>query len=175
MSINRNLLAQIRNPVLSPDIRDVDGNIALAILMARLFRAIILVGGLAVLLFLAMGGIGWITAGGDKGKAQEARDRITNAIIGMVALVATIAIALFISGVLGFDLLNPTLPGSGTNPSGTSGSGTSGSSNICSNNSAGQCAGVVYNTPCRLNESIPHTCRPAGNTGTTVCGCHPTQ
>ena len=38
-------------------------------------------------IFLLMGGIQWITSGGDKGKYEEARNRITAALIGL-AIVA---------------------------------------------------------------------------------------
>ena len=106
------LLAQgpITNPALNPDVGAGEGGVVLALLMARLFRTLMIVGGLALLLFLAWGGIAWITAGGDKGKLDEARSRITNAVIGMAILVAVIAIAMLLSETFGFDLLNPTLP-----------------------------------------------------------------
>lgn len=78
-------------------------------LMGHLFQAVVLVGGLALLLFMAWGGLSWITAGGDKGKLEEAKNRITNAIIGMAVLVGTIAIAVFLGQVLGVDILNPSI------------------------------------------------------------------
>jgi arginine exporter protein ArgO len=86
------------------------GGDALAELMARLFRTIVVVGGLALLLYLAWGGINWITAGGDKQKVEDAKSKITNAIMGMAILVATIAVAAFLSYTFGFDLLNPQFP-----------------------------------------------------------------
>jgi ABC-type dipeptide/oligopeptide/nickel transport system permease subunit len=85
-----------------------DGGNALAELMARLFRTILVVGGLALLLYLAWGGLSWVTAGGDKGKVEQAKDRITNAIMGMAVLAATIAIAVFLQYTFGFDLLAPS-------------------------------------------------------------------
>lgn len=46
-----------------------------AITIATLWQTIILVGGLAFLLYFLLGGVTWITAGGDKGKMkrQEAK------------------------------------------------------------------------------------------------------
>lgn len=45
--------------------------------------------GLAVaLLFVIIGGIKYITSGGDEGKATEARNTITNAVIGAVVIIA---------------------------------------------------------------------------------------
>src|SRR3989304_2630694 len=104
------LLAQIKNPVLNPLIGSGEGNIALAIILANLFRTVIIVGGLALLLFLAWGGVSWITAGGDKTKVDAARDRITNAVMGMAVLAGTLAIALLLNRIFGFDLLNPPIP-----------------------------------------------------------------
>jgi hypothetical protein len=39
-----------------------------------------------------MGGIEWITSGGDKGKTESARNKITAAVIGLVILAASWAI-----------------------------------------------------------------------------------
>ena len=86
-----------------------DGGATLGLLFARLFQTAVLVGGLALLIYVAWGGISWITAGGDKGKLTEAKDRITQAIVGMAILVGTVAIAIFLGQVLGVDILNPTL------------------------------------------------------------------
>ena len=86
-----------------------DGGQIIADLMARLYRSVLLVGGLAVLLYLAWGGISWITAGGDKGKVEEAKARITDAIMGIAFLVAVVAIVTLLQWALGYNFLNPTL------------------------------------------------------------------
>lgn len=109
----QHLIAKIYNPVIADEYggaADVEGGTALGALMGNLFRVAIVVGGLALLLMIVWGGISWITAGGDKGKVEEARNRITNGIIGLAILVGTVAIALFVGEVLGINLLNPTLP-----------------------------------------------------------------
>jgi hypothetical protein len=105
------LLAQIYNPVLQQQLggQNTSGGDALAELMARLFRTAVVVGGLALLLYLAWGGISWITAGGDDGKLKEAKTRIENAIMGMAVLAGTIAIAVLLQFTFGFDLLAPNL------------------------------------------------------------------
>ena len=101
----------IFNPVIEPILggENASGGLAIANLMARLFQAIVMMGGLALLLYMAWGGFAWITAGDDKGKVEAAKGRITNAIIGMAILLATIAIAIFLQFVFGFDILNPSL------------------------------------------------------------------
>ena len=88
---------------------ETNGGTIIADLMARLYRSVLLVGGLAVLLYLAWGGISWITAGGDKGKVEEAKARITDAVMGIAFLVAVVAIVTLLSWALGYDFLNPTL------------------------------------------------------------------
>jgi predicted small integral membrane protein len=50
------------------------------------------------LVFLILGGIGWITSGGDKAKVAAARSRITYAIIGLVVTL----VAFFIVSVVGY-------------------------------------------------------------------------
>lgn len=110
------LLAQgneIRNKALPPILGNGDGGTALATLMSNLWRAVIVAGGLALLLYLVWGGLEWIMAGGDKTKVEDARSKITQGIIGMAVLSATVAIAIFLSEVLQLDLLNPQFFGPG--------------------------------------------------------------
>ncbi len=105
---------RINNPVLQDRLGTAKNNQAsgsqLAILMARLYRISVVVGGLALLLYFAWGGVNWITAGGDQQKVEAARSRILNAVVGMAVLVSTLAVAELLSNehLFGFDLLNPT-------------------------------------------------------------------
>ena len=115
-------LAQaLHNPAIAPSVggqQNTEGTTALAITMGNLYQALVMVGGLALLLYLAWGGINWLTAGGDTDKVDKAKNQITNAIIGMAILVAIIAIAGFLGkSVFTFDILNPTVP----EPPGSSG------------------------------------------------------
>lgn len=106
-------LAQIHNPALPEGIGGAagdDGAVAIATVMGNLYQTVVMVGGLALLLYLAWGGINWITAGGDKGKIDDAKNKITNAIVGMGILVAVVAIINLLTGVFGIDILNPTVP-----------------------------------------------------------------
>lgn len=52
-----------------------------------------------------VGGIAWITAGGDKTKLNEARDRITHAFIGLIIVVAGWAILALAGQFFGFNIL----------------------------------------------------------------------
>lgn len=52
-------------------------------------------------------GIQWLSAGGDKNMLQQAQQKLTNSFIGLVIVVAAVAIIKIIGVFLGFDLLNP--------------------------------------------------------------------
>lgn len=65
------------------------------------------VAGIAFLLYFLIGALSWITAGGDKGKTDSAQKQMTNAAIGLIAVVVAYFIAAIISFVLGIDFLNP--------------------------------------------------------------------
>jgi hypothetical protein len=64
----------------------------------------------AGLFFLAqvlIGGISWINAGGDPKAMEAARSRITNAVIGLVIVAASFAIALIVTTALGINIFQP--------------------------------------------------------------------
>jgi hypothetical protein len=64
-----------------------------------------LIAGLLVLFYLIMGGIEWITSGGDKGKTESARNKITAAVIGIIILAAAFAILQLVLTFLGLGSL----------------------------------------------------------------------
>jgi hypothetical protein len=84
-----------------------------AISIATLWQTIIIVGGLAFLLYFLLGGFNWITAGGDKGKIEEARHKITQGLIGLAVLAASYVIIKFIEMAIGLELLNISWPTAG--------------------------------------------------------------
>ena len=61
-------------------------------LLKTVITLIIVVAALLTLFYLVMGAIAWITSGGDKGKVEEARNKITAAVIGLLILAAVWAI-----------------------------------------------------------------------------------
>lgn len=52
-------------------------------------------------------GYQWIGASGDKTKTEEARNKLTNLIIGLIIVVAAWVIIGLIGRILGLDILNP--------------------------------------------------------------------
>jgi len=63
---------------------------------------IMVIAALLVFLYLILGGMEWITSGGDSGKTEKARNKITAAVIGLIILAASYAILLIILNFLGF-------------------------------------------------------------------------
>lgn len=66
---------------------------------------VMVIAALLVFLYLIMGGIEWITSGGDKSKTEGARNKITSAVIGLVILAASYAILLVVLRFVGFENL----------------------------------------------------------------------
>ncbi len=68
----------------------------------------LIIAAILVFAFLVMGGIQWITSGGDKGKTEEARNRITAALVGLAIVAAAWAVVQLVSTFFGIDIFNGT-------------------------------------------------------------------
>lgn len=77
----------------------------LGTMLTSLLTIVMAIAALAVFIYLIWGGIEWITAGGDKGKTESARNKITAAVIGIIVLAAAYAILLLVLQILGFSSL----------------------------------------------------------------------
>lgn len=101
--------ARIKNPLLPGDLQSPDANTA-----AKVFQENI-VGGVvgifitfAVIFFVfqfLLGGIAWIMSEGDETKVKAARDKIQNALIGLVIVFSIYAIIKLIGYVFGITAL----------------------------------------------------------------------
>lgn len=60
--------------------------------------------------FLIIGGIKWITSGGDKAQVEAARNQITNALIGLAIVAGAWAIMKLIGFFFGLDPFNLDIP-----------------------------------------------------------------
>lgn len=109
--MNHILLAAITNPALPPAVQNASTPTAaagvLGLYIAVLWRTAITLGGLGVIIYLLVGGFYWITASGDKGKIEEAKERIMQAIIGFAVLSSVAAVSVFLGQAFGLDLLRP--------------------------------------------------------------------
>lgn len=91
-------------------------------LISATFNVALLVAGIFVFAMLILGGYGWITAGGDKSKVEEARTRITNALIGIAIVASAWALVAVVGQFFGFRIDSLAIP-SATGPN-TVGTGT---------------------------------------------------
>ncbi len=74
-------------------------------MLTNVMNIVVVIGVIAVLLYLIWGGIEWITSGGDKGKTESARNKITAAIVGLIILISSWAILMFVQDILGIQVL----------------------------------------------------------------------
>lgn len=72
----------------------------------------IILSGLLLLVYLVWGGVEWLTSGGDKGKIENARSKLTNALIGVAIIASSYAVWRLALTFFGIDLTNIC----GTNP-----------------------------------------------------------
>lgn len=106
-------LTPIQNYAVSENLTDYAGarsGATFTFFLIFIWRALIFVAGFAVLIALVTGAIEWINAGGDKGKIEKAREKMTQAVVGFVVLIGLLAIAQFLQTIFGVNILSPTLP-----------------------------------------------------------------
>ncbi len=73
-------------------------------IFTNLLSFVLVIAGILVFAYLVWGGIEWITSGGDSGKTEKARNKITGAIIGLVILVSSYAIFQLVLSLLGMSV-----------------------------------------------------------------------
>lgn len=78
-------------------------------LISSFVGAALLISGLLVFGYLVLGGIQWITSGGDKGKIESARNKITNALIGLAIVAASYAVMQVIGFFFGVNIFGTGL------------------------------------------------------------------
>lgn len=66
-----------------------------------------IVAGITFVLYFLLGGLSWITAGGQKDKVENAKAMMTNGVIGLIIVVVSYAIVWIVGKALGLDILNP--------------------------------------------------------------------
>lgn len=66
-----------------------------------------IVAGIWFIFQVIIGGIGWLTAGGDKAKVESAQKKITQGIIGLAIVIIAIFLIDLIGTLLGLEILRP--------------------------------------------------------------------
>lgn len=81
-------------------------------LISSAISVVFIVAGILTFAFLVIGGISWLTSGGDKTKTQAAGQQITAALVGLAIIAASWALMQLISYFFGIDVIggNLTIP-----------------------------------------------------------------
>ena len=88
--------------------------ITITTIISALIVIILVIAALVFLFMLILGGIKYITSGGDKGATEAARSQITAALIGLVIVFAAWAIINLVSAFFGIDILQLNIPNAQT-------------------------------------------------------------
>lgn len=78
-------------------------------LLSAAVGALLIVAALLAFFFLILGGIQWITSGGDKAGMEAARNKITHAIVGLIIVGAAWAIMILVQNFLGVTIIGGAL------------------------------------------------------------------
>ena len=104
----KSALAQIVNPAIPR--MPGDGGDALARYIAIIWWVIVIVGGLAVLFYMAWGALDWIMSGSNPDRLKRAKEKMGSGVIGLFFLVLSYAIVQLITRITGLSILNPNWP-----------------------------------------------------------------
>lgn len=76
-------------------------------LLSNVLVVLTIVASLAFAIMFLLGGLNWITAGGDKGKIDTAKKMMTSGAIGLIVIAVSYSIVWIVGKALGIDILNP--------------------------------------------------------------------
>jgi hypothetical protein len=88
---------------LGPFAGSSDGITGVTKIISSVIGLMTIAAGIWFLFHLLIGGFNWMSAGGDKAKLQAARDKITNALIGLIVVVAAWSLLALASTFFGVD------------------------------------------------------------------------
>lgn len=108
------LLARLTNPVLPPGLggegnEGLQGSTVIGNLMSSLISVILIFSFILAFGMLLIGGIQWLTSGGDKTGLESARNKITHAIMGLIIVSAAYAVFILVGNFLGINSGNGTI------------------------------------------------------------------
>ena len=79
-------------------------------ILGAILNVVFYVGIALSIIFLIIGGIQYMTAGGDETKIAGARGQITNAILGFVVVIVAFSVRAIIKNLIGVTFTNSLLP-----------------------------------------------------------------
>ena len=95
----------ITNPALSDRLQAFSGIEFFQKLLPNLIGLIFVIGVIIFFFILVIGGIQWISSGGDKAAIEQARGKVVNALIGIVILFSAFAIVKLLESFFGTNIL----------------------------------------------------------------------
>jgi hypothetical protein len=101
----------ITNPVLGPKLQGFIGHFGdspaafFALFLPRLLTLALIIGAIIFFFVMIIGAIQWISSGGDKNALEEAKHKITNAVVGIIILFSLFAILKVIENFFGISIL----------------------------------------------------------------------
>lgn len=107
----------ITNPVLGPKLQGFLGRFGdspaafFQLFLPNLLTMGIIIGVLIFFFILIIGAIQWISSGGDKNALEEAKHKITNAVVGIIILFSIFAILKVIENFFGISILTLDIGG----------------------------------------------------------------
>lgn len=111
--MTKQLTQGIINPVLPGSLGSGGSNAgppAVGSIIGAIVGVFLILSFVATLLYMLLGGFDWVTSGGDKAKLQSARDKITNALVGLVVVGASWAVMMIVGNFTGIEFPNLPIP-----------------------------------------------------------------
>lgn len=101
---------RITNPILNTNTQELisvgDPFVFLALMLPKFVGITLVIGSVSFFFMFVWGAISWILSGGDKGHVENARARITNALIGFILMISVFALAKVIETFFKIDILS---------------------------------------------------------------------
>lgn len=95
----------ITNPLLKDTLQTKTGVEFFQSFVPNLITLGLIIGAVFFLFILIIGAIQWISSGGDKNALEEAKHKITNAIVGIIILFSVFAVLKLIENFFGISIL----------------------------------------------------------------------
>lgn len=77
------------------------------LIISNILTILTIIAGISFTIYFLLGGLTWITAGGQKDKVEKAKGMMTNGAIGLIIILVSYSIVWIVGEALGIDILNP--------------------------------------------------------------------
>ena len=172
--------SSITNPLLNSSVQNLSGAQFFSKLLPALITFGLVIGTVVFVFMLIMGGLQWITAGGDKVSLENARGKVLNAIIGVGVLLSIYAVTNLVQCFFRVNLLQFTVGtlniGAGPPPfcksvgGGGWGGGTTNANCPCGGGGLGRCASTGQVGQITFG-GLCYRCTASGWMATGTTGC----